>query len=355
MSPSTTTSILSVPDVAIKVNGAALPQRAWRDLLEVSVEEHVEGPSAFTLRLSTVEDNRLDLGLLDGALFNIGGEVEIQLGYSGTLSTLMYGDICGIDFDLGAGESPSFWVRGYDRRYRMRRGTRERSFAKMKDSDIATQIAQEHKLTPNVVDSRIQHESVAQRGLSDLDFLTQRATPIGYEVMLSGKTLHFRPRAHGEQPSLTLQAQRDLLDFSVRLSASDQPTEVVVRWWDPTRKEAIIGKASKRQETQMGSVGGPEAAHRAFGDAPLTITDQPVLKKEEAERIARERLERLALGYLQGDGRCVGRTDLRAGMTVDLQDVGKRFSGAYYVTTATHTYAPQQGYTTSFSARRNAT
>lgn len=349
----------SSTQVTLKINGVPLPPDALRNLLEVSVQEHLEGPSAFTLRFalqrSATHEGHLDFDRTDGDLFDVGGEVEIQFGNAPVQSTLIYGDISRLDFNLGDGELPSFGVHGYDRRHRMLRGTEVHTFTKARDSDIAAQIALKHRLTPAVVDSRIQHDSITQNRQSDFDFLAERAANIGYEVLLMGKVLHFRPRPHDARASLTLGAERDLLDFSVRLSASKQPSEVRVIGWDPLRKERIIGTASRSVASSMGALSGPELAHQAFGEAILVIADQPVSRQEEADRLARERLEQLALGFMEGDGRCRGRTDLRAGTVVELQGVGRRFSGTYYVTSTTHTFAPERGYTTSFAARRNAT
>jgi phage protein D len=63
----------------------------------------------------------------------------------------------------------------------------------------------------------------------------------------------------------------------------------------------------------------------------------------------------MALDYIQGEGACLGRADLKAGIVVNVTGLGKRFSGAYYVTSVTHTFAPKRGYMTTFSVRRNAT
>lgn len=344
-----------IPEVAITLHGTALPSRAYDDLLEVSVEDHLDGPSAFTLRLAAGTAQTADFAWADDALFNVGTEIEIKLGYSGALTSLLYGDISGLTLELSRDETPSVQVRGYDRRHRMARGGNTRTFTNMKDSDIASQLAGAYGLTAQVVDSRIQHEHVSQERQSDLDFLGRRAAAIGYEVLTEGRVLHFRPRQHGAAASLTLQADRDLLDFTGQLSARQQVSAVEVRGWDPRNKQALIGRAASGDQTSMGPHGGPETARQAFGAASVTLTEHSVSTQEEADRLAREHLERTALAYGQGQGTCTGTPALRAGVVVEVTGVGQRFSGLYYVTSATHTYAPARGYRTAFSGRRNAT
>jgi phage protein D len=48
---------------------------------------------------------------------------------------------------------------------------------------------------------------------------------------------------------------------------------------------------------------------------------------------------------------CIGLPDLRAGQRVNIEGLGARFSGTYFVTETTHTIG-DGGYTTKFNARR---
>jgi phage protein D len=63
----------------------------------------------------------------------------------------------------------------------------------------------------------------------------------------------------------------------------------------------------------------------------------------------------MALTYVEGFGTCIGDPELRAGTLVEIEGLGKRFSGSYYVTSTEHSYKPSIGYRTAFSVRRNAT
>jgi phage protein D len=79
-----------------------------------------------------------------------------------------------------------------------------------------------------------------------------------------------------------------------------------------------------------------------------------VVSQQEADEIAQGRLNDIGLDYITGEGRSVGRTDLRAGTVVRIAGLGQRFSGLYYLTATTHIYAPAQGYYTTFAVRRPA-
>jgi uncharacterized protein involved in type VI secretion and phage assembly len=52
--------------------------------------------------------------------------------------------------------------------------------------------------------------------------------------------------------------------------------------------------------------------------------------------------------FVEAEGAASGTPALKAGVTVKLSQIGARFSGTYFVTAATHTYDPEDGYITQF-------
>ena len=75
----------------------------------------------------------------------------------------------------------------------------------------------------------------------------------------------------------------------------------------------------------------------------------------EADQLARGSFGEMALHYVEGRGVCIGNPKLRAGTLVEIEGLGERFSGAYYITTTEHAFRPGSGYRTTFTVRRNAT
>ena len=345
------------PAFRVRVNGADLPAQAMADLTGVAVQEDLSVPSMFTLQLINWDMARLQVTWSDDALFAEGNQVEVLMGYVDSLETLLVGEITGLEPQFGADEAPQLTVRGYDRRHRLLRGRKTRSFAQVKDSDIASQIAGDLGLTAQVKDSQVTLEYVLQHNQTDMEFLQGRAERIGYEMLVEDKTLYFRPRQHAAGQAIALTRGADLIEFSLRSSTLAQTGQVAVRGWSPKDKAVILGSASAGDEaTQMGgSSTGPQAASSAFGQSSLVGVDQPVFSQAEADQMALGRLNEMALAYVGGEGLCQGRTDLRVGTVVKIDGLGQRFSGLFYVTATSHTYTPARGYRTGFSVRRNAT
>jgi hypothetical protein len=115
------------------------------------------------------------------------------MGYRDRTDEMIAGEITGLEPEFLAEDVPMLTVRGYDRRHRLMRCRKTHSFLKMKDSDIASQIARDASLTPRTEDTAVMHDYVLQHNQTDLEFLAERAARIGYEVVVDDTTLYFRP------------------------------------------------------------------------------------------------------------------------------------------------------------------
>src|SRR6185369_9270293 len=84
-------------------------------------------------------------------------------------------------------------------------------------------------LSAQAEDTKVVHEYVLQHDQTDLELLAGRAHRIGFEVVVEGKILHFRPRKNDAGAALTLARDEDLVEFCPRLTTLGQAGEVEVR------------------------------------------------------------------------------------------------------------------------------
>lgn len=346
-----------VPDFDVRINGSSLPEAAAVLVVGVTVDDEIDLPGMFSFEIASPREGEGAYEWVDHELFDIGNVVEVQLGYADDVSRLIVGEITGLEPEFPANAPPVVTVRGFDRRHRLTRGRKTRSFLKLKDSEIVSRVAQEAGLSAEVEDSSVVHEYVLQANQTDMEFLLERAGRIYFEVGIDDRTLQFRPRAGDRDEAATLTAGLDLLEFHPRLSSVNQVSEVSVRGWNLAEKKGFVGKADAGGvESKMGGeVSGAELAGDAFGAASAIVTALPVMTQAEADQIARGRLNEKVLGLITCEGVCWGRTDLRPGKLVRVEGVGRRFSGQYYVTATNHRITPGHGYQTRFNARRSAT
>lgn len=143
---------------------------------------------------------------------------------------------------------------------------------------------------------------------------------------------------------------RNLRDFRPRLTTMNQVDEVIVRGWDPKIKREIVSRVTEGQiAPEVGvSKSGGELAREAFGvSAQLVVVDRPVANMDEANAMAQALCDEISGDFIKAEGVCFGDPRIRAGCTVTVSGVGLRFSGRYFVTSATHIHN-QDGYTTLF-------
>ncbi len=265
---------------------------------------------------------------------------------SGSVRTVFVGEITDIELDLGSDEPPTVTVRCYDLRHRLMRGQQSRTFVEMKDSAIARQIATEHGLRTVATETKVTFEHVLQRNQTDLDFLRARAELIGYEVVVEDRDLCFRPRHRPRVLRAVLGPERpDRLPEPAHHDGADRrprragPVDGRIR---PGRSRPGRGRGPVRDD--------PLQAGYRIG---TTTTIRPIADVAEANAVAAGLDDRVNPWRIDGSASCIGRNDLRAGDALRLTGFGRRFSGTYAVTAATHSMRANAGYLTSFDLRKD--
>ena len=336
--------------ISIKLNGDQVQHSVLQNLASVVVDQHSHLPDMFTMRL---HDPGLEL--LDNGPFDLTKEIEIGAEKpDGNQVLLIKGEIIALEPDFGEGMIAKLTVRGYDKSHRLYRETKSKAHLNKKDSDLANEIAQEIGLQAKVDPTKTVYDHIYQYNQSDLAFLMQRAWRIGYECFVSGGKLYFRQPPLGEA-GVTLTWGDDLLSFRPHLTLAEQVEEIVVKGWDVEKQAAIVGRAQKGR-LYPGIEESKDAVDkaRAFGTGKLIIVDQPVVSQAEADILAVARLDEISGAFIEAEGVAFRRPDVMAGRMVTLEALGKRFSGAYLVTSATHVYTAK-GLRTTFAVRGSRT
>ncbi len=345
------------PEVSVLINGKVLPEEARADLVSVSTLEDVDATSMFTVTLLAWDGATQKVKWIDDKLFAEGNPVEIRMGYRDDVRSLLVGEITGLEPEFPGDEPPTLTVRGYDKRHRLMRKRTTKSFVNMKDSEIARQIATDAGIKARVEDTQVVLDYVLQHNQTDLEFLQRRAEKIDYELAVEGEILCFRPRPNNHSEVLRLTRQVELLEFFPRLNTLNQQQEVTVRGWNPKTKQEFVSRSESLDENKFmkGATSGPARVRQAFGKTGAVCVNVPVASQEEADQMAKAWFARMALSHVFGEGLSIGQPDLRAGSVVQIDGLGDRFSGLYYVISVEHSYKPTTGYRTAFSVKRTAT
>jgi len=287
--------------------------------------------------------------------FEAGKEITVKLGYNQKFEKMIEGEIVRLDFAYETHSPITMTLIGFDRMFRLNRTKHSRSFIKMTDSQIAQKIASEMGLQADVESTSEKFDYLFQNNQSNLNFLKQRAKRIDYEVEVEGKKLIFKKARHeGRKKSVDLVWDRTLIEFHPKIDATKIVDEIVVTGWNPKTKKLIKGKAKAGDEKKpIGGDGGSSALKGKFSSSNSKSfkVDAPLVSQEEADNIAKARLNQINMEYITGYGVAVGEPKIQAGKLISIDGVGDMLNGEYYIVACEHIFSTR-GYRTYFDIKR---
>lgn len=339
-----------VPNFHIKINGNLINDDLLMAVSEVTVEDEINLPAMFTIKLNTVNFETNEWQAIDLKTIKPGDEIKVTMGMDQP-EDMMTGEVTALEAVFG--EHCYLEIRGYDRLHRLRFGTKRRSFKDMKDSDIATSIAGEAGLSPEAEDTGTVQPYLFQNDQSNYEFLLERAKRIGYEMLVADKKFMFRKSREGKAAVLIMSYALDFRNFTARMKVLTEGSQVEVRGWDVKTKKEIRGKAESGSEN--GTMSGQDSGFKisqSFGESDTAFPYETVVDATEAAAIAKAQYNLLLKEFINGEGSCLGNPQIRAGSTIEIKGIGDRFSGVYYVVSSTHTINREEGYMTKFRVKR---
>jgi uncharacterized protein involved in type VI secretion and phage assembly len=197
---------------------------------------------------------------------------------------------------------------------------------------------------------------VTQTG-SDWELLSELAERNHFALYVDRDELHFHfPRPQTEQ--VVLQWGANLSSFSPRLSTSGQVGVQVVRGYDHDLAQTVVtvlpmlslGSDLDAIVERLGS----GVVDQLAGLGRHVVRGRPVSSFLDAEALAKALLQQIQEGLFEGSGSCIGLPLLRAGDTVAIRGVGRRFSGDYLLSQVRHTI-DDGGYRTEFDTTQRWT
>ncbi|BFU44280.1 VgrG-related protein [Krasilnikovia sp. MM14-A1004] len=331
--------------VVLTVDGRPLAPDLYPRVALVRVEESVHLPDYFAVHF---DDPHFEL--FDRGTFTLGTKLDIAFRAEGDPVVVTSGEITAVVVEPGASGRHELVLSGFDLTHRMAREPKSRSFQRVTDADIASRIAGEYGLDPDVDATGSVHDYVLQAGETDYAFLRRRAARIGYDVWVTERKFSFKrsPRSTVTPPKLRF--GQNLSRFTVRFSAAERSDEVQIRGWDSLGKQAIAGRADQ-PDPGTDAPAADEltgAARRAFGRVKRNAGQFPVTDQAEADKLAAALLLRASGEEVVLRGEAAGDPNIAAGAKVHIEGVGSRLTGNYRVTGVEHTYGAGRPYVTRF-------
>jgi len=390
-----------VPQFEVRIEGAGLPRNVLRDVVQVTYKDNIKEIDSVELTINNWDaDTRRFKYVGDESAADLRGstkdstrirlfdpcnkQVELWMGYAGDLRLMMRGTFTTLEPSFTSGGPPTLTVRGLNVLHQLRRKQYSTTWGDKRDSDIAKEIAtlidkdlgRNHKRfpLPIVINDNARNLEdplpyVAQKNQYDIDFLLTRAQRLGYVVYVREADaqsanpderkahLYFGP-SDGRLPGtrdveFKLRWGASLTEFKPTLTTANQVKSVTVNGWDPSKKMAISVRATL-DDKELNVNRDLHELLNVCDPRDELVVDKPVHSEKEAKQLAQAILKDRQKEMVKASGTTIGLCDLRAGRKVQIEGLGARFNGTYFITASTHTLN-DSGYVTRFDARREVT
>lgn len=325
-----------INNLQLTLDGQIPPTGMLISIEQIVVETSLHLPSVATLVLHDPQLLWVDSALL------LPGKALCVTSASG--AALFDGEIVELDAEFSE-EGQRVIVRAFDRLHRLARGSHSRAFTQVTDSDLVKTCGGEVGLSVDATATSGQHPYYIQANETNLAMLQRRAAANGYLLFVEGVKLCFKPPT--STGTFALEWGLELSSFRPRLSSLGYLEKLSVRGWDMKTKKPVVGVAqASKLPPEVGL-----SAQNFFGSIkPVdSHADLAIQTQQEAKQLAQGLIDTQASRFIEAEGVARGDARIKAGVSVKIQGVGSRFSGTYFVTSATHRIVPGHSYSTELS------
>lgn len=356
-----------VPYFEVKLNGHPAGKDIVHDIISVTYNDKIGEIDRFEITINNWDAEKRGFKYTDQDKFDPGKEAELWMGYFGKdcLRLMLKGEITSLRPTFPSGGQPTLAISGLNLLHRLRKKQGTHPYTELTDSQIAKQIGRRLNIKietdPQAAGKETPYKYLLQDNKYDIVFLMERARSIGYDLFVeeiseNGRSrdskLHFKPSQNVHRVTYRLTYGKSLIEFQPTLTTANQVGQVTVHGWDANHKRKIEHTAKRGDISTRGVGSNSKVIEQSFNQREEVIAERPIESKAEARQLAEETLERIAKDMVKGSGSTVGLPDLRAGVFLEIDGLGERFSGRYFVTATTHTIG-DSGYTTKFECRLN--
>jgi phage protein D len=382
-----------VPDYAVQINDADIPAALRASITSVVFDDGIDVSNRVEIKIANpnlqwLQDHIEGLGfdpatgvnngpvktpgISNSGLFDMENKLVLSLGYADSGVTQVFeGEITGLDLSFPAGGMPTVTLVAHDYLNRLSQGSYGRGFGPLPDFIIAAILAGENLLLP-LIDPTIIGASTAisvvnvifngsgrkQKAQSDLKVMQEIADAYGADFWVDGNTFYMSRFFKEYSPSVTLTWGESLLEFAPRISTVGQVAGVGAKFVLREIPFSLMVVVSWNFDTQTLSVlvlpSATTAYLKSFIGPVITYIKRPISSPADIGDSAlflTSKLRDIINNRLTGSASAIGDPSIRAGIMIELDNLGPDFSGVYRVRSTNHTI-DSGGYRTTFEVRK---
>jgi Rhs element Vgr protein len=328
-------------EFTLKVDGQVLPREHALVALSIVAAPNRIASAQLSFADGSAADGDFPLST-DGPL-QPGARVQVLAGAARSQVLVFDGIVTGQRLRAREAAPPLLQVDCRHAATRLARTRRSANFFDQTDAEVIQSLLQQGGLTAEVGHSRVRHEQLVQHDCSDWDFIVARAAANALVVHTRAHRLAVQPVTLGE-PAAELRYGATVLEFDAELDARRASPAVQARSW-VAADQAVQVSDGAASTLALPDQLDPAALAQDMGHADRLL-DHAALPQGEAAALASAARAAEAADLINARVKCVGIASVLPGDTVDIQGVGRRFSGKYFVAGVRHEYDSSQGWKT---------
>lgn len=232
----------------------------------------------------------------------------------------------------------------------------QETFSNRTASEIVQLFAERHNLTAEVTETRTpvgryyqdEHDRITlnqfSRATTEWDLLVFLAQQEGFDVFVSGTTLHFQPPA-GADIALTLSPDA-VIDLRLeRALTLARDIEVTVKSWNSRQQNAFTQTARAHGRGAGGGLGGAGQGGGHAGAPQRYVFVRPNLTSDQALQLAQQKLAELTRHERVINVAMPGELTLTPRSLITLAGTGTDFDQTYHVDTIERRLHVEAGFT----------
>ena len=346
------------PTFQIKVGGfkldsAKIPVSHLQ--IQLSTENRA-GMCSFTVEaMYNYETGVWSDGFLDKV--DVGMKVVVEIGYADAQRQVFLGYVDKYRIDYSSQGAPQLHISAMDGLGVLMSNREKVDFGKRKTTDVVKQLVSACTkagiINSSTVDNLPSFEGqfVKEKASSSYDFLCRIAEMCFVNFCIINGELMFSNLMKNTSTLLELTMGVSLIEFSKMVGFSQQTVgSVTVISNGTVDKQEVRGKADA--PSRYGDSSGKTGAEKwkALDGANKDVVMNFLKSADECKTVAQNILDSMSLGFVQGEGRCIGIPEIIPGRYIKLAGLDRETNGSYFITEVTHTFSAD-GFFTEFEVK----
>lgn len=276
-----------------------------------------------------------DFPVSDTDTFSPGALIAISAGYGSKDAQIFSGIVVKHSIRIGANNDALLHIECKHKAVKLTVGKKNANYVDLKDSEIISKLISTCGVTADVGSSETQHKELVQYYCTDWDFLVLRAEANGFLLVLDDTSVIVKAPQTSAAAVLSVTYGVDLMAFQADIDARTQLSSVQGIAWDPATQAIVEQQASPQTLNKQGNLDAATLAD-VVGLSSYRLQTTVPLENAELKAWADARQLKAGLARIRGSMKFQGSAQAKPGCMIELNGVGKRFSGNVFVSAVRH-------------------